>query len=83
MIEIPFAVFSETEVLINKVFFLQHLYPKSQIDVYVTILEDDGSALASSITVASLALADAAVQMFDTIVGVSSVSIFVKQCCQL
>jgi len=48
-----------------------HLYPKSQIDVYVTILEDDGSALASSITVASLALADAAVQMFDTIVGIS------------
>ena len=48
-----------------------HLYPKSQIDVYVTILEDDGSALASSITVASLALADAAVQMFDTVVGIS------------
>ena len=60
------------------IFFLifQHLYPKSQIDVYVTILEDDGSALASSITVASLALADAAVQMFDTIVGISLVSCF-------
>ena len=55
-------------------YFLQHLYPKSQIDVYITILEDDGSALASSITVASLALADAAVQMFDTIVGISMVS---------
>ena len=48
-----------------------HLYPKSQIDVYVTVLEDDGSDLAAGITVASLALADAAVQMFDTIVGIS------------
>ena len=60
--------------LLFSIFFLQHLYPKSQIDVYITILEDDGSALASSITVASLALADAAVQMFDTIVGISMVS---------
>ena len=62
----------------SNIFYLifQHLYPKSQIDVYVTILEDDGSALASSITLASLALADAAVQMFDTIVGISLVSCF-------
>jgi len=49
-----------------------HLYPKSQIDVYVTILEDDGCTLAAALTVSGLALADAAIQMFDTLVGASS-----------
>jgi len=48
-----------------------HLYPKSQIDVYVTILEDDGCTLAAALTVSGLALADAAIQMFDTLVGAS------------
>merc|ERR1711893_468629 len=48
-----------------------HLYPKSQIDVFVTIIEDDGSTLAAALTVAGLALADASIQMFDTLVGAS------------
>jgi len=48
-----------------------HLYPKSQIDVYVTILEDDGCTLAAALTVSGLALADAAIQMFDNLVGAS------------
>ena len=42
--------------------------------MYVTVLEDDGSSLAASLTAAGLALADAAVQMFDTLVGASIVS---------
>ena len=62
--------------MINTKFYLfQHLYPKSQIDVYVTILEDDGCTLAAALTVSGLALADAAIQMFDTLVGASVVTI--------
>lgn len=52
----------------------QHLYPKSQIDVHVTVLEDDGSADAAAITCAGLALANASIKMYDLIVGASSVS---------
>ena len=53
---------------------MQHLYPKSQVDVFITILEDDGSSLAAAITCAGLAVADAAIDMFDVIVGSSLVS---------
>jgi exosome complex component MTR3 len=49
------------------------MYPKSQIDVYVTILEDDGSALAAALTVSGLALANGAIHMFDSLVGASLV----------
>ena len=59
--------------------FFQHLYPKSQIDVYVTILEDDGCTLAAALTVSGLALADAAIQMFDNLVGASVVRISIIQ----
>ena len=52
---------------------MQHLYPKSQIDVFITVLEDDGSSLAAAITTAGLAVADAAIDMFDVIVGASLV----------
>ena len=52
---------------------MQHLYPKSQIDVFITVLEDDGSSLAAAITCAGLAVADAAIDMFDVIVGASLV----------
>ncbi|TRY72445.1 hypothetical protein TCAL_13629 [Tigriopus californicus] len=48
-----------------------HLYPKSQIDVYVRVLEDDGSVLAAAITAAGLALANASIQMFDLVLGAS------------
>ncbi|KAI9140850.1 ribosomal protein S5 domain 2-type protein, partial [Paraphysoderma sedebokerense] len=45
--------------------------PKSSIDIYVTVLETDGnmSSLASSITVASIALADAGIEMYDLVAG--------------
>jgi len=48
-----------------------HLYPKTQIDVFVTVLENDGSVLAAAMTCASLALANASVQMFDITIGAS------------
>ncbi|TPX62625.1 hypothetical protein PhCBS80983_g00245 [Powellomyces hirtus] len=45
------------------------LMPKSTIDVFVQILESDGSAacLAAAITCASLALADAGIEMVDAV----------------
>ena len=55
----------------HEFFSFQHLYPKSQIDVFVTVIEDDGSTLAAALTASGLALADASIQMFDTLVGAS------------
>jgi len=40
----------------------------------VVVLEDAGSVLASALTCAGLALADASIHMFDILVGASSVS---------
>jgi len=48
-----------------------HLYPKSQIDIFITVLENDGSILASSITCAGLALINASIHVFDVIIGSS------------
>lgn len=42
-------------------------YPKAQIDVYVLVLEADGPILGCALTVASLALADAGIEMRDLI----------------
>uniref|UniRef100_UPI00358F9A6C exosome complex component MTR3 n=1 Tax=Myxine glutinosa TaxID=7769 RepID=UPI00358F9A6C len=47
---------------------LQH-FPKAQVDVFASVLQDDGSAAAAAITAASLALADAGVQMYDLVLG--------------
>ena len=58
---------------IIKCIFFQHLYPKSQIDVFVTVLQNDGSVLASSITCAGMALIDASIHVFDVIIGSSMV----------
>ncbi|ESO83192.1 hypothetical protein LOTGIDRAFT_236786 [Lottia gigantea] len=46
-------------------------FPKSQVNLYLTVLQNDGSALAASITCASLALAHAGIEMFDLVVGSS------------
>ncbi|KAI8816600.1 ribosomal protein S5 domain 2-type protein [Fimicolochytrium jonesii] len=45
------------------------LLPKSSIDIFVQVLESDGSAacLAAAITCASLALADAGIEMLDAV----------------
>lgn len=54
--------------------FIQDKFPKSQIDVYVTVIEDDGGLLAACITAAGLALCHASIDVYDLIVGSSVVS---------
>lgn len=44
-------------------------YPRSQIDVYVQVLQDDGGALVAAINAASLALVNAGVAMSDFVVA--------------
>ncbi|XP_076880028.1 exosome complex component MTR3 [Brachyhypopomus gauderio] len=46
-----------------------HRYPRSQIEVHVMVLENDGSVLAHAVTCASMALADAGIEMYDLVLG--------------
>ncbi len=46
-------------------------FPRTAIDVFIEILQADGSTRVASITAASLALADAGVPMKDVVIGVS------------
>jgi len=46
-------------------------FPKSALDIYLMVLEDDGSVIANSITCASLALACAGVEMYDLVSSTS------------
>ncbi|KAG0711712.1 Exosome complex component MTR3 [Chionoecetes opilio] len=46
-------------------------FPKSQIDVFVTVIEDAGSLLASCVTAAGLALCHANIDVYDMVVGSS------------
>ncbi|WP_291765244.1 exosome complex exonuclease Rrp41 [Caldivirga sp. UBA161] len=55
---------------LEAVVFLEQ-YPKSTIDVFLEVLQADGSTRVTSITAASLALADAGIPMRDLVVGVS------------
>jgi len=50
-----------------------HLFPKSVIDVYVTVMEADGevATLAAAITCASAAIADADIESLDTVTASS------------
>ncbi|RVE72093.1 hypothetical protein OJAV_G00058360 [Oryzias javanicus] len=48
-----------------------HKYPRSQIEVNVMVLENSGSVQAHAITCASLALADAGIEMYDLVLGCS------------
>lgn len=45
-------------------------YPKSVIEVGVTVIEDDGGVVAAALTAAGLALAEAGIHMYDLVVGV-------------
>lgn len=53
-----------------------HLFPKSTIDVFITIIENDGleSCVASASMAASTALADAGIEMLGMVVACCSVS---------
>merc|ERR1712168_201968 len=48
-----------------------HKYPKMKIDISVIVLEDDGGALAAAVNCASLALANAGLEMYDFAAAVS------------
>ncbi|XP_022083413.1 exosome complex component MTR3-like [Acanthaster planci] len=48
-----------------------HKFPKSQLDVFVTVLQNDGSVLAAALTCASVAVADAGIEMYDVVIGCS------------
>lgn len=69
---------SRREVEISKVIrlalepalFLEY-YPKTGIDIYIEIIQADGSTRVASINAASLALADAGVPMRDLVVALS------------
>ncbi len=52
------------------VVFLEN-YPKTGIDIYVEIIQADGSTRVTSVNAASLALADAGIPMRDLVVGLS------------
>ena len=57
---------------------LAHTFPKSNVDVYCIILESGGSDLAVCVSAASLALADAGVEMRDLVSACRVVSL---HCC--
>jgi len=69
---------SRREIEISKVLrealepavFLER-FPRTMIDVFVEVLEADGSTRVASLTAASLALADAGIPMRDLVIGVS------------
>lgn len=48
-----------------------HRYPRSQVEVNVMVLENSGAVLSHAITCASLALADAGIEMYDLVLGCS------------
>lgn len=45
-------------------------YPNSFIDIYITILEMNGSILASCITASSIALISSGIEMLDSVIGI-------------
>ncbi|KAA0189335.1 hypothetical protein HAZT_HAZT004836 [Hyalella azteca] len=55
-------------------------YPKAQIDVFLTVVEDSGGVLAACVTAASLALCDADIRMYDIVVAASVVSVQEEEC---
>lgn len=48
-------------------------YPKSTVDVYCLVLQDDGGALSAAICAGSLALADAGIECFDLVTACQAV----------
>lgn len=49
-----------------------HLYPRSQIDIFVQILQQDGSLLSAAINATTLALITAGISLFDYVCAVSA-----------
>ncbi|KAK3088129.1 hypothetical protein FSP39_015111 [Pinctada imbricata] len=53
-----------------------HTFPKAQINVFVHVLQNDGSALAAAITAASVAIATAGIEMYDLVAVCSAVRVY-------
>lgn len=51
---------------------LLEAYPRSQIDVYVQVLQNDGAQMVAAVNAASLALVNAGVSMSDSVVACSA-----------
>ena len=49
-----------------------HLYPRSQIDIYVQVLQQDGGILSASINATTLALISAGIPLFDYVCAITS-----------
>lgn len=56
----------------------RYAFTNFQVDIYVNVIEDDGSVLAAAITAAGLAIADAGIPMYD-IVTATTVAIVDNQ----
>jgi len=50
-------------------------YPKSVIDIFALVLQSDGGALSCALTCASMALADAGIEMYDLVASCSAAKI--------
>ncbi|XP_064597592.1 exosome complex component MTR3-like [Liolophura sinensis] len=49
-----------------------HKFPKAQLNIYLTVLENDGSVLPAAIMCASVAIADAGIEMYDLVTACSA-----------
>jgi len=67
ILELAAAIKSTFEPVIQT-----HLYPRSQIDIYVQVLQQDGGLLSASINAATLALINAGIPLIDYVCAVSS-----------
>jgi len=53
-------------------------FPKSAVEVFVLVIQNDGGALSAAITCASLALADAGIEMYDLVTACTACAIVHK-----
>ncbi|PWN53596.1 putative exosome complex exonuclease rrp41 [Violaceomyces palustris] len=66
LLEIASAIRSTFEPVVHT-----HLYPRSQIDIFVQVLQQDGGILPASINATTLALMDAGIPMQDFVTSLS------------
>lgn len=57
-------------------------FPKSEVDVFALVIEAGGGVLSAAITAASLALADAGIEMYDLVASCSVVRLHIAICCE-
>lgn len=65
----------DTALMISKMFetaVMRELFPRSQIDIYIQVIQADGSNIAACINAATLAFIDAGVPMKDFVCAASS-----------